>query len=205
MNQEDAAMQTDFASSLPQGFTWFNEPQRYRVERGLHITTDPQTDFWQRTHYGFQNDNGHALLRPLSGDFYLQTHVRFRYENRYDQCGLLLRLDAENWIKLSLEYETPQLGMLGSVVTNLGYSDWATTELDYVPREMWYRVSKSGADVLLQSSDDGETWRQLRIARFLAPSQKVKAGLYACSPSDGRFSCTFTGLEIGCSPWGPAA
>ena len=61
------------------------------------------------------------------------------------------------------------------------------------------------ADVLLQSSDDGETWRQLRIARFLAPSQEVKAGVYACSPSDGRFSCTFTCLEIGRSRWGPAA
>jgi regulation of enolase protein 1 (concanavalin A-like superfamily) len=129
--------------------------------------------------------------------------VRFDYKNRYDQCGLLLRLDAGNWIKLSTELETSKLSMLGSVVTNLGYSDWATTELDYVPREMWYRFSKRGADLLLQCSDNGRSWRQLRIAHIHAPSATIQGGIYACSPTDGRFNCTFTTLEIGENLWTP--
>lgn len=42
-------------------------------------------------------------------------------------------LDSENWLKASIEYENQSfqhLGSnLGSVVTNNGYSDWATTEI----------------------------------------------------------------------------
>lgn len=193
--------QIDFTNELPNGFFWFNEPAGYSVDKGLHLTTNPNTDFWQRTHYGFQNDNGHALLTELSGDFSMQTHVRFQPKNRFDQCGLLLRLDADNWIKLSTEYETPKLSMLGSVVTNLGYSDWATTELDSDPGQMWYRISKSGPDFLLQASDDGRKWQQLRVTHLLAPFDTIQAGLYACSPVDGRFSCTFSYLSIDENTW----
>ena len=198
-------MKTDFADTLPDGFFWLKPPSSFSFDGGLHLTTDPNTDFWQRTHYGFRNDNGHALLTQLEGDFALQTHVRFQYENRFDQCGLLLRLDAKNWIKLSTELETPDLSMLGSVVTNLGYSDWATTELDYIPREMWYHISKQGADVLLQASPDGRSWRQLRIAHIHPTSTVIQAGIYACTPTDGRFTCTFTGLEISENLWFPGA
>ena len=191
----------DFISGLPDGFSWFNRPVDFQVDNGLHITTGPETDFWQRTHYGFQNDNGHALLCDMSGDFSMETAVRFTFKNRYDQCGLLLRLDTENWIKFSTEYETPQLSMLGSVVTNLGYSDWATTELDGDPGQMWYRISKNGPDFLLQASNDGRKWQQQRVAHLHAPCETIQAGLYACTPVDGRFSCTFDYLLIDENNW----
>lgn len=193
----------DFSSSLPDNFSWLNPPAHFQVSSGLHITTDPGTDFWQRTHYGFRNDNGHALLGSFSGDFSIQTHVRFQPQNRYDQCGLLVRLDEQNWIKLSLEYETAELSMLGSVVTNLGYSDWATTEVDSAAQEMWYRISKNGADFFLQASSDGQAWQQLRITHLLAPFDAIQAGPYACSPRDGSFNCTFTSLVIADNQWKP--
>ena len=185
-------------------FQWLNEPSTYFFRDGsLSITTDPNTDYWQRTHYGFRNDNGHALLTPLAGDFSMRTHVSFRPQGRYDQCGLLVRIDPENWIKLSTEYENANISMLGSVVTNLGYSDWATTELDADPGQTWYQISKNGADYLLQVSFDGETWQQLRIAHLHLPVESVLAGVYACSPLVGRFTCTFDYLTIGENSWSP--
>ena len=192
---------TTFDDIMPTGFSWFNEPQQHHIANGLHLTTNPQTDFWQRTHYGFRNDNGHALLTRLEGDFTMRTHVLFEPTTRYDQCGLLVRVDVDNWIKLSTELETPQLCMLGSVVTNLGYSDWATTELNAIPRLMWYQISKNGSDFLLQNSSDGARWQQLRIAHLHAPCERVAAGVYACSPLDGRFTCTFTELTITDNQW----
>ena len=183
-------------------FKWLNEPGRYFFSDGsLSITTDPRTDFWQRTHYGFRNDNGHALLAPLAGDFIIRTHVNFHPLGRYDQCGLMVRIDPENWIKLSTEYEDANNSMLGSVVTNLGYSDWATTELDADPGQAWYQISKNGPDYLLQVSFDGQTWQQLRIAHLHLSSETVLAGIYACSPLDGRFTCTFDHLSIGENNW----
>ena len=48
---------------------------------------------------------------------------------RFDQCGIVLYLDSENWLKGSVEYENAEFQHLGSVVTNHGWSDWATTEI----------------------------------------------------------------------------
>ena len=191
----------EFETAIPADFHWLYPPTRWQAADGLVLTTDPGTDFWQRTHYGFRNDNGHALLTELGGDFYLETEVSFRYTTQYDQCGLLVRLDAENWIKMSIEYENPQLCMLGSVVTNLGYSDWATTELETLPDRMWYRINRRGPDFLLEAAPDGRSWRQLRVTHLLAPFQAIQAGIYACSPKEGSFTCTFHTLSIGDSRW----
>jgi regulation of enolase protein 1 (concanavalin A-like superfamily) len=194
-------IETDFKRELPEGFSWLNEPQQVQVANGLHITTEPKTDFWQRTHYGFQFDSGHALLSSQPGDFEMRTHVRFEPNNQYDQCGLYVRLDTDNWIKLSTEYISPRLSMLGAVVTNLGYSDWSTMELDHDPGQMWYQINKNGSDFLLQASADGRTWQQLRIAHLHAPCQSIQAGIYACTPKDGQFTCTFTRLIITENSW----
>ncbi len=47
--------------------------------------------------------------------------------HRFDQCGIVIYLDSDNWLKASVEYENDTYQHLGSVVTNDGYSDWATT------------------------------------------------------------------------------
>lgn len=38
--------------------------------------------------------------------------------HRFDQCGVGMYLDSENWLKASVEYETEQYQHLGSVATN---------------------------------------------------------------------------------------
>ena len=192
---------THFQDEIPSDFFWFNEPRQFTVAKGLHIRTDPNTDFWQRTHYGFRNDNGHALLTNVTGDFRITTCVQFEPKNQYDQCGLFLRLDAENWIKASSEYIAGDRSELGSVVTNLGYSDWATTEISSAIGRIWYRISRRGPDFLLQNSYDGQQWLQMRITHLHAPLDEVQVGVYACSPKDGRFECTFEQIAIDDNEW----
>mgnify|MGYP003295881379 FL=1 len=39
-------------------FEWIREPKNYEInEEFIEIITEPGTDLWQRTYYGFQNDN----------------------------------------------------------------------------------------------------------------------------------------------------
>ena len=41
---------------------WHCEPADWKIEHNnLVVATDAETDFWQRTHYGFQVDSGHFL------------------------------------------------------------------------------------------------------------------------------------------------
>jgi uncharacterized protein len=188
-------------SSMPKRFYWFNEPARFTLGKGLEIFTDAKTDFWQNTHYGFQKDDGHCLLTSQCGDFSLMTHVEFCPQEQYDQCGLMVRIDRENWIKVSTEYESQDRSRLGSVVTNLGYSDWATQDIPSTHREMWYRIHKNGSDFLLENSYDGETWLQLRITHLHKVSECCQVGVYACSPAGKDFWCRFTSLQISESEW----
>ena len=181
---------------LPPDFYWLNEPGRYHLGNGLEIFTDEKTDFWQRTHYGFQRDDGHCLLTKQSGDFSLTTQVEFEPREKYDQCGLMVRIDSQNWIKVSTEYESESVSRLGSVVTNLGYSDWATQDVSSDRRDMWYRISKLGSDFLLENSLDGQSWLQMRVTHLHRSAEQYEIGVYACSPIGRDFRCCFKRLEI---------
>lgn len=187
---------------LPDGFFWFNEPLSYQIGAGLKITTRSQTDFWQRTHYGFRRDDGHCLLTEFSGDFGLETSVEFTPTMQYDQCGLMIRVDSENWIKCSTEFEDSQVSRLGSVVTNLGYSDWATQDISSSIQAMSYRVSRNGNDFLIEHSVDGVTWKQMRVAHLHHCPDSLQIGIYACSPIGEKFSATFHYIAIDENQWG---
>ena len=144
--------------------TWIYEPRNYEVRaESVSITTEPETDFWQRSYYGFRNDNAPALQLESSENFTFTAKACFEYKTRFDQCGLLIYLDSENWFKASIEYENEGFSRLGSVVTNLGYSDWATTDIP-LPSQIWYRLSRRGPDFLIESSL-GVCAAEVRVAR----------------------------------------
>lgn len=182
-------------------FHWFNEPE-YSIDGDrLKIRTSPDTDFWQSTHYGFKRDNGHCLLTKVQKDFSMTVRTVFKPEKQYDQCGLIVRLDSENWIKMSTEFEDGNHSRLGSVVTNLGYSDWATIDVHTSINEMWYRIQNKGNDFLLEFSRNGSKWQQLRIAHMHEIFRRVSVGVYACSPMDSSFSAGFDHFQLSDSQW----
>lgn len=187
--------------SLPSGFYWLNKPAYFNVGNGLNIITDEQTDFWQNTHYGFQRDNGHCLFTRRHDDFSVLTQVDFYPKAQYDQCGLMVRIDKDNWLKVSTEYEHERVSWLGSVVTNLGYSDWATQAISSIQQTMWYRISKREQDFLVEYSPDGATWQQMRVAHLHVLPDFYEIGVYACSPVGKGFHCCFKTLEITDNQW----
>ncbi len=197
MNSKDDFNQGQLAAN----YSWLNEPEKYQMGNGLEIWTMPQTDFWQRTHYGFRNDNGHCLLQEITGDFCLTTQVKFRPTTLYEQCGLIIRLDENNWIKASTEYINEESSKLGSVVTNLGFSDWATQDIASSINQLWYRISRRGQDFLIEASRDGVIWQQLRICHLHEAKETIAAGLYACSPLESSFYCRFHFLQVGPNLW----
>ena len=127
---------------------WIRKPQNVEIKDGkVEVYTEPGTDLWQRTYYGFQNDNA-PVLQVKTAEKYFSFVVRTQFESkhRFDQCGIVIYLDSENWLKASIEYENESYQRLGSVVTNHGYSDWATTDIPATIKEMWYRLSRRESD-----------------------------------------------------------
>ena len=93
------------------------------------------------------------------------------------------------------------MSRLGSVVTNHGFSDWATQDVSSGHREMWYRISRNGRDFLLEHSRDGRNWGQLRVTHLHQASEQLQAGVYACSPIGKDYWCRFKRLKISGNEW----
>ena len=83
---------------------WMNEPASWRVSGSrIAVHTRPKTDFWRKTFYGYVTDNGHFLYLPVTGDFTFEARIGGNYRDLYDQAGLMVRVDAENWMKCGTE------------------------------------------------------------------------------------------------------
>jgi regulation of enolase protein 1 (concanavalin A-like superfamily) len=189
------------SGNMPVDFFWFNQPAAFEISNGLSISTKEKTDFWQGTHYGFRKDDGHCLLTDIGTDFCIETKIESKPTTRYDQCGLFVRIDQDNWIKCSLEYENREYSRLGSVVTNFSYSDWATQDVPSSNQTRWYRIDRRGKDFLLRHSADGNSWEQMRITHLHNCAGSVSAGIYACSPIGGGFVCKIFYIHISNTEW----
>ena len=183
--------------------SWTRQPADFSIsEQKIEIVTSPRTDLWQRTYYGFVNDNAPVLQLETDEKFFSFTvKTDFESKVRFDQCGVVMYLDGENWLKASIEYENERFQHLGSVVTNDGWSDWATTEIDASVKSMWYRFSRREDDYCLECSDDGIIFKQMRICHMLKGGGVIKFGVYACSPGDSSFKATFTQMELTPCKW----
>lgn len=175
--------------------TWLNEPVKWRLEdRRLEVTTDHGTDFWRGTHYGFIRDNGHFLGFSTEGDFTAQVKVRGNYTELYDQAGIMVRIDAEHWIKAGIELTDEKPG-LGSVLT-LPLSDWATGIFAGDAGEFWIRATVAKGVLKLQSSVDGQVWPTLRLASFPKASRYL-VGPMCCTPERAGLEVTFSDFRVG--------
>lgn len=178
---------------------WLNEPPQWTLEPNnlehgtLEVVTGLETDFWRVTHYGFTRDNGHAYLDRADGDFV--AHVKFTgdYEELYDQAGLMIRLDEQNWIKTGIELESGKL-CLSAVVTR-EFSDWSVIPLETSPEAVWLRLERAGDAVRVDYALDGQHFQMLRLAYF-PPNVPVGIGPMACSPKRAGFKAQFTNFKL---------
>jgi regulation of enolase protein 1 (concanavalin A-like superfamily) len=172
---------------------WFNQPPAWD-DGGATITvhTGSRTDFWRTTHYGFIRDSGHFYYRPVAGDFTAEVEVRGRYQDLYDQAGLMVRQDAHTWMKCGIEF-VEGVQQASAVVTR-EYSDWSVAPLAANPPAIRLRVVRRGAALEVSYSLDGAAYTLLRLA-YLAEGP-VQVGPMCASPDGAGFDVTFAGFRV---------
>lgn len=175
--------------------SWLNQPEKWSLDDGkLHVTSDDKTDFWRKTSYGFIRDSGHFFGAPADGDFTAQLHVAGHYARLYDQAGLMVRIDAENWIKCGVEFSDDLL-WLSSVLT-VDKSDWAVSAAPLMPDGFWLRVTVSEGVIRVQYSVDGKLWPLLRLAPFPVAARYL-VGPMCCTPERGGLEVEFSQFAVG--------
>lgn len=181
-----------------QEMEWLNKPPSVVVEDGaLLVETGLETDFWRRTSYGFINDNGHLLARPLPAEAAIEVTFQAEFSEQFDQAGLMLRADAERWLKAGVERSDGRLW--ASVVATVGFSDWSVAPLPARAegQPLTFRASRAGDGVTLRYriGDDSE-WELLRVA-YLPPDAEYVAGPMCCSPKRAGLNVRFESVRLG--------
>ena len=209
--ENDADFTDDIKTALVKGghidlnsLQWTREPAGFEISGDtIRITTAPHTDLWQRTYYHFQNDNAPVLqmhTREKFFSFVVKTDFTQSHQ-RFDQCVIVMYLDSENWLKGSVEFENDEFQHLGSVCTNNGYSDWATTAIPSDVKTMWYRFSRREDDFCIECSTNGMDFNQMRVCHMGAAAGAIRFGIYACSPEESSFIAVFSDMKITECAW----
>ena len=182
---------------------WIRKPKACTVTAdSVEIVTEPFTDLWQRTYYHFRNDNAPVLQMSTAEQFFsFVVKTEFDTKVRYDQSGIIMYLDCDNWLKASVEYENDRIQRLGSVVTNNGFSDWASADIDASIKSIWFRFSRREDDFCIENSFDGVTFQQMRICHMFHAGEEITFGVYACSAEDSSFRARFTDMELTECKW----
>jgi regulation of enolase protein 1 (concanavalin A-like superfamily) len=184
----------DGAEPMFEQCTWLNEPSDWNLQGGvLNVVTDANTDFWRETHYGFTRDSGHLFHRATAGDFTAELRVVARYDELYDQAGIMVRIDEANWVKAGVEMSDGR-AWLSSVLT-LGRSDWATGIFEGDPTDFRLRATVKSGVLRLQVSAGG-VWRLLRLAPF-PRADSYAVGPMCCTPERAGLRVRFSEFSVG--------
>ncbi|MGK3144354.1 DUF1349 domain-containing protein [Pantoea sp. C2G6] len=189
------------SSIISEGGIWINQPPVHRLEGDtLQFETALNSDFWQRTWYGFERHSGHAFGFMVEHDFTVQVQVRAEFQALYDQAGLFIQDDETHWVKAGIELNDNQPA-IGSVVTR-EYSDWSTGVFPGDARQFWLRATLEKAVLRIQYSSDGLSWPLLRLCPWPGGARRF-VGVMGCSPEREGLAIGFSDFRLG-APLGKA-
>ncbi len=177
-------------------FHWLNEPPHWQEsESGSSVQTGDRTDFWNRTHYGFIHSSGHFRWCERVGDFTAQARVLGDYEELYDEAGLMLHVDDNNWLKCGVEL-TDGAQHFSTVVTRDGWSDWSQLRLPEAARGgITVRLTRHGNALRVQFRLNDTSWMMARLA-YLNMPEKIKIGMMCCSPQRSGLQVAFSDFIV---------
>ncbi|MCK1654788.1 DUF1349 domain-containing protein [Bradyrhizobium sp. 149] len=173
---------------------WLNEPEQWTAQGDtLQIVTDKATDFWRETHYGFTRDSGHFLGFPTAEAFTAELRVHGDFQALYDQAGIMVRVDAQHWVKAGIELSDGR-AMLSSVLTS-ERSDWATAPYEHNAGDFRMRATVANGVLRLQTSADGKLWPLVRLAPF-PEADRYLVGPMACTPERAGLKVEFSSFRL---------
>ena len=172
---------------------WTNKPES-QIEAGdeFWVTAKPESDYWNRTSYGFIHDSGHGLLSKLEAHQAMQLEFYLDFDQQFDQAGLILFADNDHWIKTGVEFSDGQ-PQAGAVVTDK-FSDWSVSPVpEWMNSWVSVRISRTEDAVTIRAGVD-----QLRLIRVapIDPKLDWRCGPMICAPTRAGLSVRFRNWQL---------
>lgn len=173
---------------------WFNEPTKWEIKNNsLTMNVTPQSDYWRISHYGFTVDDAPFLYTLRGGEFEVKVKVTGDYTARFDQAGLMLRIDHENYIKAGIEFVDGKYN-LSTVVTH-HTSDWSIIALDRPVPFVWIKAVRRLDAIEVFYSFDDVTYTLMRNA-WMPDNHPIMVGVMAACPDGNGFKAHFDNFSI---------
>ncbi|RFM31426.1 DUF1349 domain-containing protein [Chitinophaga silvisoli] len=173
---------------------WFNEPAKWDIkDKTLTMFVTPQTDYWRISHYGFTVDDAPFYYANYGGEFEVKVKLTGNYKARFDQMGLMIRTDQENYIKTGVEFVDGKFNV--STVVTHKLSDWSVTTLEKVPPFIWIKAVRRLDAVEIFYSFDDVNYVMTRNCP-LQDNHPVMVGMMAASPDGQGFEAKFENFTV---------
>lgn len=173
---------------------WFNEPEKWEIkDNTFTMFVTPQSDYWRISHYGFTVDDAPFMYTTYGGEFEAKVKISGDYKERFDQSGIMVRLDHENYIKAGIEYVDGKY-KISAVVTHRT-SDWSVIELDKPVPFVWIKVLRRLDAIEVFYSFDDKTYTMMRNAWF-QDNCPVMVGLMGACPDGKGFTARFENFSV---------
>ena len=173
---------------------WFNEPTKWEIKNNsLTMNVTPQSDYWRVSHYGFTVDDAPFLYTMRGGEFEVKVKVTGDYTARFDQAGLMLRIDHENYIKAGIAFVDGKYN-LSTVVTH-HTSDWSIIALDRPVPFVWIKAVRRLDAIEVFYSFDDVTYTLMRNA-WMPDNHPIMVGVMAACPDGNGFKARFDNFSI---------
>ena len=173
---------------------WFNEPESWSIKNNkLTMQVTPQSDYWRISHYGFTVDDAPFLYTTRGGEFEVKVKISGDYKVRFDQAGLMLRADKENYIKAGIEFVDGKYNI--SCVVTHHTSDWSVITLDKPIDHIWIKAVRRLDAVEIFYSFDDKAYVMMRNCH-LADNTPVMVGMMAACPDGNGFEARFESFQI---------
>lgn len=173
---------------------WFNEPEKWTVEdQTLSMFVTPKSDYWRISHYGFTVDDAPFYYALYGGEFEVKVKITGDYKNRFDQAGLMLRIDEQNYIKAGIEF-VDGVYNLSTVVTHKT-SDWSVIALEKPVPFIWIKAVRRLDAVEVFYSFDDKTYTMMRNA-WMQDNTPMMVGVMGACPDGDGFNVKFENFKV---------
>ena len=136
------------------------------------------------------------LSAAPKGSFCFEVRVDFVFHGLFDQCGISLYQGDSRRALCGTVFHNGETMRLQTIVYHEDGGDLAGLDIGSGIRWMYYRLWYRSGEVRFQYSYHGGRWTDFRKFRVDLEGEALRIGIYACSPGNSWFDCTFSKMTL---------
>lgn len=177
----------------PRQLEWIHKPQLYfSLADKIVMETEPNTNITAA--------EPHARAAEFSlvaeGSFCFTMRVDFAFREQFDQCGIVIYRGDDRQAVCSAARRSEDESWLQAIVYHTSGGDRSAREIHSGIRWMYFRIWHRSGMIHMQYSFNGNVFRDMREFKTENDGRPVRLGIYACSPGNSCFDCTFSQMTL---------